>query len=136
MENVPIENSKGLKRSKKIQGRRQQIQLAAAKPDDLDWSYMLNRNSLIMIAKASCIANFCKKQHLQYIVHIARLGNDSLQNQLYICVILMMKKIMMIMMKIMMNMVMILVIMLVMMLVMMMMMLAHRWRPCGGEQAQ
>ena len=82
MENVPIENSKGLKRSKKIQGRRQQIQLAAAKPDDLDWSYMLNRNSLIMIAKASCIANFCKKQHLQYIVHMTRLGNDSLQKKL------------------------------------------------------
>ena len=35
-----------------------------------------------MITKTSSIANFCKKQHLQYIAHITRLGNDSLQKQL------------------------------------------------------
>lgn len=51
-------------------------------PNDMDWSYIFINNHLRMIEKSASIANFYKKQHIQYIVHIAILGNDSIQKQL------------------------------------------------------
>lgn len=81
--NVPMEYSKGLKRSKKS---KKENETDTAEPDDLDWSYIFSNDRLRMISKTSSISNFCKKQHLQYIAHITRLGNDSLQKQLLFAV--------------------------------------------------
>ena len=46
------------------------------KHDDLDWSYVFSNTKLIEVSKTSSIANFCKTQHMKYIAHVTRLGND------------------------------------------------------------
>ena len=74
--NVPIEYSKDLKRPKKS---KKEDAVDKAEPDDLDWSYKFSNDRLRKITNTS--ANFCKKQNLQYIAHITKLGDDSLQKQ-------------------------------------------------------
>ena len=74
--NVPIEYSKEIKRSKKSKN---QVEADTSAPNHWNWSYIFSNDRLRTITKTSNMANFCKKQHLQYIAHITRLGNDSLQ---------------------------------------------------------
>ena len=54
----------------------------AAAPNDLDWSCKFSTDFLRTRTKTSNIADFCKQQHLRYIVHITRFGNDSFQKQI------------------------------------------------------
>ena len=51
-------------------------------PDDVDWVFLFSNNQLELITKTSNITNFCKTQHLKYLAHVTRLGNDSYQKQL------------------------------------------------------
>ena len=81
--NVPIEYSKEVIRSKKSKN---EVEADTVAPNDFDWSYIFSSDRLRAITKTSNIANFCKKQNLQYIAHIARIGNDSLRKQLYFAV--------------------------------------------------
>ena len=62
--NFHTEYSKDLKRSKKS---KKGGEADTVESDDLDWSYEFSNDRLRAITKASGIANFCKKQHLQYI---------------------------------------------------------------------
>ena len=52
------------------------------KSDDLDWSYIFSNDKLIKITKTAYIVDFCKTQHLKYIAHVTRLGNDSYKKQI------------------------------------------------------
>ena len=52
------------------------------KPDDLDWSYVFSNAKLMEISKTLGNAGFCKSQHMKYIAHVTRLGNDSFQKQI------------------------------------------------------
>ena len=81
--NVPIEYCKDVRRSKKSKN---EVEADTAEPNDLEWSYISGNDRLRTIRKTSCIADFCKKHHLQYIAHITRLGNDSLEKQLLFAV--------------------------------------------------
>ena len=51
-------------------------------PDDLDWAYFYDNETLRKITKTTNISSFCKIQHLKYIAHVTRLDNSSLQKQL------------------------------------------------------
>ena len=73
--NVPTEYIKAKKKAKKS-GQ------SIPEPDDLDWAYQYDNDTLRTITKTSNITSFCKIQHLKYIAHITRLENSSLQKQL------------------------------------------------------
>ena len=49
--------------------------------DEIDWSFKLSNDDIRRITKTSKIKIFCEIQHLNYIAHVMRLGNDSLQKQ-------------------------------------------------------
>ena len=51
-------------------------------PEGLDWAYIFDNDKLREITKSTNISSFCRIQHLQYIAHVTRLENDSLQKQL------------------------------------------------------
>ena len=51
-------------------------------PDDVDWAFLFSNKQLELITKTSNITNFCKTQHLKYLAHVTRLGNDSYQKQI------------------------------------------------------
>ncbi len=70
--NVPPEYRKDFKRLKK----------SVPKPNDLDWSYVFSNVQLKQITKTSNIAHFCTTQHLKYVAHVTRLGNESFQKQI------------------------------------------------------
>ena len=75
--NLPPDYVKQAKKSNKdVQGD------TIDKPVDLDWSYVFSNEQLRLITKTSNISNFCKMQHLKYIAHVTRLGNDSFQKQI------------------------------------------------------
>ena len=46
-------------------------------PDDLDWEYFYDNETLRKITKTTNISSFCKIQHLKYIAHVTRLDNSS-----------------------------------------------------------
>ena len=46
-----------------------------------DWSFKLSNERIREITKSTEIKSFCAKQHLEYIAHVTRLENDSLQKQ-------------------------------------------------------
>lgn len=73
--NVPPEYLLARKKAKKSN-------TIAPEPDDLDWAYVFNNDNLRTITKTSNITNFCKMQHLKYVAHVSRLGNDYFQKQL------------------------------------------------------
>ena len=52
-------------------------------PDDLDWAYFYDNETLRKITKSTKISYFCKIQHLKYIAHVTRFDNSSLQKQLF-----------------------------------------------------
>ena len=76
--NVPAEYLKAKKEAKKTNA-------VVAEPDDLDWSFVYSNTELRKITKTQDIRSFCKLQHLKYIAHVTRLGNDSYQKQLLFC---------------------------------------------------
>ena len=49
--------------------------------EELDWSHKINNKRLLEITKTTSIKSFCQKQHLKYVAHITRLGNNALQKQ-------------------------------------------------------
>ena len=49
--------------------------------DEIDWSFILSNDDIRRITNTSKIKQFCEIQHLKYIAHVTRLGNDSLQKQ-------------------------------------------------------
>ena len=51
-------------------------------PDDLDWAYCYDNETIRTITKTKNISSFCKVQHLKYVAHVTRLENSSLQKQL------------------------------------------------------
>ena len=51
-------------------------------PDDVDWAFLFSNKQLELITKTSNITNFCKTQHLKYLAHVTRLGNDWYQKQI------------------------------------------------------
>ena len=53
--------------------------------EEIDWSYKLSNERIREITKSSCIKRFCEKQHLKYIAHVTRLGNECLQKQFLFC---------------------------------------------------
>ena len=73
--NVPPEYLKARKEAKKS-GK------TLPEPDDLDWAYFYDNETLRKITKTTNISSFCKIQHLKYIAHVTRLDNSSLQKQL------------------------------------------------------
>ena len=73
--NVPPEYLKARKEAKKS-GK------TLPEPDDLDWAYFYDNETLRKITKTTNIASLCKIQHLRYIAHVTRLDNSSLQKQL------------------------------------------------------
>ena len=75
--NVPKEY---LKARKKVRSKKSKQDIP--KPDDLDWAFIFSNEQLKKITKTSNITNFCKTQHLKYVAHITRLGNDSFQKQI------------------------------------------------------
>ena len=77
--NVPAEYLKALKQSKKSRNKNKDV---VPTPDDLDWSYVISNTKLLEITKTSPISNFCKTQHMKYLAHVTRLGNDSFQKQI------------------------------------------------------
>ena len=73
--NVPTEYLKARKKAKKS-GQ------TIPEPDDLDWAYCYDNDTLRTISKTTNISSFCKIQHLKYIAHVTRLENSSIQKQL------------------------------------------------------
>ena len=53
--------------------------------DEVNWAFKLSNEQLRKITKTTEIKNFCILQHLKYIAHITRLGNNSLQKQFLFC---------------------------------------------------
>ena len=53
--------------------------------EEIDWSYKLSNERIREITKSSSIKRFCEKQHLKYIAHVTRLGNECLQKQFLFC---------------------------------------------------
>ena len=49
--------------------------------EEIDWSFKLSNDDIRKITKTSEIKDFCEIQHLKYIAHVTRMGNDSLQKQ-------------------------------------------------------
>ena len=78
--NVPPDYLKALKQSKIS---KKDTQPTVPKPDDLDWSYVYSNQQLKEITKTSDISNFCKSQHLRYVVHVTRLENYSFQKHYF-----------------------------------------------------
>ena len=74
--NVPPEYLKARKEAKKS-GKP-----PPSEPDDLDWAYFYDNETIRKITKTTNISSFCKIQHLKYIAHVIRLDNSSLQKQL------------------------------------------------------
>ena len=73
--NVPTEYLKAKKKAKNSN-------TTIPEPEDLDWAYIFSNEKLHEITKTKNISSFCKIQHLKYIAHVTRLGNDSFQKQL------------------------------------------------------
>ena len=73
--NVPKEYLKARKKAKKSN-------TSIPEPEDLNWAYVFSNEKLREITKTTGITNFCKIQHLKYVAHVTRLGNDSFQKQL------------------------------------------------------
>ena len=73
--NVPPEYLKAKKEAKKSG-------VEVPEPDGLDWAYIYDNENLRIITKTTNIASFCKIQHMKYIAHVTRLGNDAIQKQL------------------------------------------------------
>ena len=72
LENAPIEDFKGVKWSKES---KKEDDAERAESDDLG---LVFDHAATIQQRPCCVANFCKKQHLQYIAHIIWLENDSL----------------------------------------------------------
>ena len=53
--------------------------------EEVDWSFKLSNEKVREITKTTEISHFCQIQHLKYIAHVTRLGNDSLQKQFLFC---------------------------------------------------
>ena len=53
--------------------------------EEVDWSYKLSNEMIRKITNTNRIKNFCAIQHLKYIAHVTRLGNNSLQKQFLFC---------------------------------------------------
>lgn len=53
--------------------------------EEVDWSYKLSNEMIRKITNTNGIKNFCDIQHLKYIAHVTRLGNNSLQKQFLFC---------------------------------------------------
>ena len=51
----------------------------------VDWSYKLSNEIIRRITNTNEIKKFCDIQHLKYIAHVTRLGNNSLQKQFLFC---------------------------------------------------
>ena len=49
--------------------------------EEVDWSFKQSNSVIMRITKSTEIKHFCEFQHLKYIAHVTRLGNDSLQKQ-------------------------------------------------------
>jgi len=49
--------------------------------EEVDWSFKLSNSDIMRITKTTEIKHFFEIQHLKYIAHVTRLGNDSLQKQ-------------------------------------------------------
>ena len=73
--NVPKEYLKARKKAKKSK-------TSIPEPEDLNWAYVFSNEKLREITKTTGITNFCKIQHLKYVAHVTRLGNDYFQKQL------------------------------------------------------
>ena len=73
--NVPPEYLKAKKEAKKSGN-------TIPEPDDLDWAYCYDNETICTITKTKNISSFCKVQHLKYVAHVTRLENSSLQKQL------------------------------------------------------
>ena len=54
-------------------------------PEEINWAYKIRNKRLTQITKTVGVKEFCVKQHLKYIAHVTRLGNDSLQKQFLFC---------------------------------------------------
>ena len=70
--NVPPEYLKAKKEAKKSGN-------TIPEPDDLDWAYCYDNETIRTITKTKNISSFCKVQHLKYVAHVTRLENPSLQ---------------------------------------------------------
>ena len=57
-------------------------QIKIINKEELDWSHKINNKRLLEITKTTSIKSFFQKQHLKYVAHITRLGNNALQKQL------------------------------------------------------
>ena len=53
--------------------------------EEIDWAYKFSNENIREITKSSSIKAFCEKQHLKYIAHVTRLGNNNLQKQFLFC---------------------------------------------------
>ena len=45
--------------------------------EEVDWSFKLSNSDIMRITKATEIKHFCEFQHLKYIAHVTRLGNET-----------------------------------------------------------
>ncbi len=75
--NVPKEYQNRKSKAKSIKAKED-----LPKPDDLNWAFIFSNEHLETITKTSNITNFCKQQHLKYLAHVTRLGNESYQKQI------------------------------------------------------
>ena len=53
--------------------------------EEINWAYKISNKRFTQITKTVGVKEFCVKQHLKYIAHVTRLGNDSLQKQFLFC---------------------------------------------------
>ena len=53
--------------------------------EEINWAYKISKKRLTQVTKTVGVKEFCVKQHLKYIAHVTRLGNDSLQKQFLFC---------------------------------------------------
>ena len=49
--------------------------------EDLDWRYLYSNEKIFEITNSDPIKDFCQIQHLEYIAHVTRLPNSSIQKQ-------------------------------------------------------
>ena len=54
--------------------------------EEIHWAYRISNEKQREITKTVAVKNFCITQHLKYIAHITRLGNDCLQKQFLFCI--------------------------------------------------
>ena len=52
---------------------------------EVDWSFKLSNEAIREITKTTEIKNFCDMQHLEYIAHVTRSENSSLQKKFLFC---------------------------------------------------